>query len=182
MSLENNVIEEIHRWSKESLEKPNDHYNGLPACPFAKKTWSDNKIHFIYKYDEDWSVLNNCINDWNDNHDVVVLIDFDYPDIDDLYDLMAKYNDDLSEGKYKTKDMFLMGFHPEADSNEMLEDSFEMTEDNSYAMIFLQRLSKLQEASNLLREKGYYENCEEYYGSESLYQYRRDLYRRLKDG
>ena len=50
-------------------------------------------------------------------------------------------------------DMFVMGFHPESDENELLENSLEMTDDNSYAMIFLQRLTKLQEASNVLRKK-----------------------------
>ena len=68
--------------------------------------------------------------------------------------------------------MFVMGFYPESDENELLENSLEMTDDNSYAMIFLQRLTKLQEASNVLREKGYYDACQDYYENEPLYELR----------
>ena len=57
-----------------------------------------------------------------------------------------------------------------------------MTDDNSYAMIFLQRLTKLQEASNVLREKGYYDVCQDYYENEPLYELRAELYRRLRYG
>ena len=52
----------------------------------------------------------------------------------------------------------------------------------SYAMIFYQRLSKLQEASDSLRVNVYYNLCEDYYNAESLYKRRKSIYRRLKNG
>jgi len=179
MSLEGEIREEIRLWSKEALEQPNEHYNGLPACPFAKKAWSDDRVDFVFKYDSSWDVLFETIKGWDDSKDVIIIIDFDYLELEELYEFMDLLNDTLSEDG---TDMFVMGFHPEAESNELLSDSFEMTDDNSYAMIFLQRLTKLQEASNLLRDKGYYNLCEDYYESKSLYQLRESLYRRLKDG
>jgi len=77
----------------------------------------------------------------------------------------------------------LMGFHPDDEDNELLDDTeFDSTIDQPYAMIFLQRLSKLQEASNTLRIKGYYQIAETYYNGTELYKNRERLYRRLKNG
>ncbi len=32
------ICDEIKAWSKHALEVKNDNFNGLPACPFAKKS------------------------------------------------------------------------------------------------------------------------------------------------
>tara|TARA_Y100000766_G_scaffold227046_1_gene200079 strand:- start:6029 stop:6568 length:540 start_codon:yes stop_codon:yes gene_type:complete len=179
MSLEENIKNEIRLWSKEALEKPNENYNNMPACPFAKRAWVDDRVGFIFKRDESFDVLFEAIYGWDNRKDVVILIDFNYLDADDLYHFMDMLNQSLSEDGI---DMFVMGFHPESDENELLENSLEMTDDNSYAMIFLQRLTKLQEASNVLREKGYYDVCQDYYENEPLYELRAELYRRLRYG
>jgi hypothetical protein len=92
-------------------------------------------------------------------------------------------NKAISDGIFINKDMFLMGFHPDDDDNELLEEAdFDSTIDVPYAMIFLQRLSKLQEASNTLRIKGYYNYAENYYNGSKLYENRKTLFRRLKNG
>jgi hypothetical protein len=54
-----------------------------------------------------------------------------------------------------------------------------MVEDE-YAMIFVQRLSKVQEAADKLAKKGYYDNYLEEYNAEEIFQKREDLYRRLR--
>ena len=61
--------------------------------------------------------------------DVIILIDFFPMDLDDLDILLDDLNQDISSGKYNTKDMYLMGFHPEDESNELLDDSLDMEED-----------------------------------------------------
>ncbi len=174
------IVKEIRRWSSSVLEKTSDNYNGLPACPFAKKAWRENKVDFVFKDTADWDVLYLAIDDWDDSKDVVILVDNCYEDIEEFYEILDSLNEDLSNGVFNTKDMFLMGFHPESDDNDLLDDEIEMTDEESYAMIFLQRLSKLQEASDQLREKGYYDTCEEYYGGASSYHQRQEYYRRLK--
>lgn len=161
MSLEGQIKEEIRLWSQEALEQPiEDYYNGLPACPFAKKAWLDNRVDFVFKRNSSWDILSDTIKSWDDSKDVIILIDFNYLGLEELYEFLLSLNDTLSE---EGSDMFVMGFHPEegiVKSNELVSDSFEMTDDNSYAMIFVQRLTKLQEASNLLRDKGYYDLCD----------------------
>lgn len=182
MYLEGQIKEEIRLWSQELLEQPTEHYNGLPACPFAKKAWSDDRVDFVFKHNSSWDILYDTINSWDDSKDVIILIDFDYLGLEELYDFLLLLNESLSK---EGSDMFVMGFHPEegrVKSSELLSDSFEMTDDNSYVMIFVQRLTKLQEASNLLRDKGYYNLCEDYHEGNSLYKVRESFYRRLKDG
>ena len=36
--------EKIEKWIKETLSRPHETFNNLPACPFAKKAWLENKV------------------------------------------------------------------------------------------------------------------------------------------
>lgn len=182
--LEQKIISDLRNWSKNALEIPNKHYNNLPACPFAKAAWINDKVGFVFNYLEPEDLIYSCINNFDDSKDVVILVDFFPMDLDEMDIFLDDLNQDISQGKYNTKDLYLMGFHPEDENNELLDDSLDMEEDStpSYAMIFFQRLSKLQEASDSLRVKGYYDICEDYYDAESLYERRKSIYRRLKNG
>jgi|TARA_R100000773_G_C4192797_1_gene98086 hypothetical protein len=182
--LEQKIISDLRNWSKNALEIPNEHYNNLPACPFAKAAWINDKVGFVFNYLEPEDLIYSCINDFDDSKDVVILVDFFPMDLDEMDIFLDDLNQDISQGKYNTKDLYLMGFHPEDENNELLDDSLDMEEDStpSYAMIFFQRLSKLQEASDSLRVKGYYNICEDYYDAGSLYERRKSIYRRLKNG
>ena len=42
--LQKEIKKDVRKWSEEFLEIPNKHLGGFPACPFAKKTWQDNKV------------------------------------------------------------------------------------------------------------------------------------------
>ena len=44
MPLEEEIKKDVRKWSEHFLEIPNKHLGGFPACPFAKKTWKDNKV------------------------------------------------------------------------------------------------------------------------------------------
>lgn len=180
--LERAIIQETRDWSAHALEQSNEYYNDLPACPYAKKAWQDNRVGFCFKYNKDWQDLYKLISQWDDTRDVVVLIDFCPLPLDEMDEYLDQLNDAISDGFFINRDMFLMGFHPDDEGNELLDsDDFESTVETPYAMIFLQRLTKLQESSDLLRMKGYYNLCEKYYGAEMLYEKRQNLYRRLKD-
>jgi len=183
--LEQEIIKEMRDWSSHALEKINPNYNDLPACPYAKTAWAQDRVGFCFKYNDHWQDLYTLVSQWDDTKDVVILIDFCPLPIDEMDRYLNMLNDMISEGVLINKDMFLMGFHPDDEDNDFLDDTdFESatsTSEVSYAMIFLQRLTKLQEASDALRVKGYYNNCEEYYDSSQLYENRKFLYRRFKD-
>ena len=180
--LEQSVSHETLAWSKEVLEIPNEYFNGLPACPYAKKAWADNRVGITFKYTGHWQDLYTLISTWDDSKDVIILVDFCPLPLDKMDDYLDQLNEAISKGFFINRDMFLMGFHPDDVGNELLDDSdFESTVDVPYAMIFLQRLTKLQEASDTLRLKGYYDVSQKYYDADHLYERRLELYRRLSD-
>jgi len=180
--LEQAIIRETREWSAHALEQSNEYYNNLPACPYAKKAWQDEKVGFCFKYSTDWQDLYKLISQWDDSKDVVILVDFSPLPLDEMDGYLDQLNQAIADGFFINRDMFLMGFHPDDEGNELLDnDEFESTVEAPYAMIFLQRLTKLQEASDTLRMKGYYDTCQEYYGADNLYQNRVSLYRRLKN-
>ena len=38
---------EMRNWSAHALEIPNEYYNNMPACPYAKKAWATDKVGFL---------------------------------------------------------------------------------------------------------------------------------------
>ncbi len=92
-------------------------------------------------------------------------------------------NDVISDGMFIDKDVWVMGFHPHDEESEFIEDvEFEPHVDAEYAMIFVQRLSKLQEAADKLDKKGYYDVYNSQFNAREIYEERDRLYRRLKNG
>ena len=149
------VANEIRIWSNKILETPSDHYNGLPPCPFARKAWADNKVKISFGGKEE--VIKHCLQ-WNDKIEllIVVIEDSDWRDIDEWCEEenIHLVNDDLA----------LMAFVPESDSipsgqpDEELED-WDHLIDEPYSMVFIQRLSIVNAASDKLERQGYYKNC-----------------------
>ena len=39
---------DLRDWSQTVLEVPNESLNGLPACPYAKEAWKQNKVTRCY--------------------------------------------------------------------------------------------------------------------------------------
>ena len=95
----------------------------------------------------------------------------------------AKLDFYLLEGVFIDKDLWLMGFHPDDEPSEFGDEiTFEPETDARYAMIFVQRLSKLQEAADKLGKRGYYDSYDSQYNAREIYELREHLYRRLKNG
>ena len=81
------------------------------------------------------------------------------------------------------KDIWLMGFHPNDEPSDFVQEvTFDYETDTEYSMIFVQRLSKLQEAADKLDKKGYYDSYDGEYNASDIYEKRTELYRRLKNG
>ena len=70
-----------------------------------------------------------------------------------------------------------------ADQSRASEQAeIEALTDTEYSMIFVQRLSQLQEAADKLEKKGYYGNYNGEYNACEIFDKRQQLYRRLKNG
>ena len=94
---------------------------------------------------------------------------------------LSNINEKIHKGEYKQKDIWVMGFHPDDDVNELIDDgTFSEIVKEEYALIFVQRLTKLQESANKLKKLGYYDNYYNSYDVEDIYEQRENYYRRLK--
>lgn len=181
---EQEICKEIIAWSAHTLQKPNPYYNGLPPCPFAQKAWEDDKVLILFKYDKDFQVLYSTISQWEEQFDLVIIVDKAFKENpDDFHDYLNQMNEAISGGVFIDKDIWLMGFHPHDEQNDFIDDSsFMQLVEDEYALIFVQRLSKVQESADKLAKKGYYDNYLAEYDAEELFEKRAKLYRRLKNG
>ena len=179
--LEESIRKEIRDWSKHSLEKANENYNGFPPCPYAAKAWIDNKVDIQFKYDLSPEKLYENISHYNDKYELIILVDLEYElEPDRFHGYLEGINEAISNNAFQDKDIYVMGFHPEDDVNEIIEsDSFETEVDDVYSMIFIQRLSLLERASEKLRSKGYYNRTYGNYKVDEILQKRNKLFRRL---
>ena len=77
-----------------------------------------------------------------------------------------------------------MAFHPDDEPNELVyaHEDLESIIDTDYAMIFIQRLTKLHEAAEKLKKTGYYKEYEKQFGLMDMLRVRETYYRRLKHG
>ena len=170
MPLEKQIKDDVRKWSRLNLEVPNQHLNGMPACPFAKKTWAEKKVLIKIKQKNKWykTELNSHLQKLNLNkHEILIFCDpyFSYT-IDDFQGIIDSYN-----FWYNRKDIYFMGFHPRG--TPTLEEHAFLVDpgpDESYdgeleySMMLIQKFSQLQEASDKLHKAGYYDGWpKEYY-------------------
>lgn len=149
------VIAEIQQWSRQVLDRPSDHYNGLPPCPFARKAWADRKVKVTFGDKKE--VIKQCLG-WDESLDLLIVVteDWEWGDIDEWCE---GENEQLSDD-----DLTLMAFVPDSNAvppgqpEEELED-WDPLIDEPYAMVFIQRLSAVNAASDKLERQGYYKNC-----------------------
>jgi hypothetical protein len=159
------IHEEIRLWSKHYLEVRNKHLNGLPACPFARKSWAQNKV--------DIQIRNTDQGYTRDLHRHVKKLDFDKKELLIFCDTNFKQYSlnkfqsiiDNFNGRYNKKDVYFMGFHPYNPPNkEEQEFLLDPTGDASdlpeskieFSMMLIQKFSQLYEASDRLHRMGYY--------------------------
>ena len=182
--IEKDVIDEIKAWSEHALEVPNKYFNNLPACPYARSAWKDDKVDFVFKYCAHKQDIYTAVSCFEDTKDLVIIVDFAFQERPDDFDEdLKQLNNAISQGIFIDKDIWLMGFHPNDEPSDFVQEvTFDYETDTEYSMIFVQRLSKLQEAADKLDKKGYYDSYDEEYQASDIYEKREKLYRRLKHG
>ena len=181
----NNIKKEIRDWSKHALEVSSPDFNNLPPCPYAKAAWQEDKVEIVFKVDaEDYAELYLALVNWDDSKELIIIADTEYTeDPDKFHRFVDDLNEVIAEGAVEDKDFWIMGFHPEDEVNELLDDgSFEGETETSYALYFVQRLSKLEKAAEKLRPLGYYEKYFEEYDVAEMYELRTNFYRQLING
>ena len=184
IEVEKAVYSELVDWSATVLEKASPHFNNLPPCPYAKQAWVDGRVAVLFKYETNKQTLYSTVSQFDDNFDVAIIVDFKYDkDADLFHTYLDEMNDVISDGMFIDRDIWVMGFHPDDEESDFVQDvNFEPHVDAEYAMIFVQRLSKLQEAADKLDKNGYYDTYNGQYNAREIFEKRQRLYRRLKNG
>ena len=155
------VERDIRKWSHEFLEKPSDKLNGLPPCPYAKQAWLEDKVIFSINTGLDGLTEEIKKFDTHD-YDIVVWANEDLPEMAYLDGWCDGVNEAMS---IAGRDMHLMVFHPDYDAEEagldFLVDEDATDEGLVYCMVFVQRLSTLDDAALSLEKSGYYKHFPE---------------------
>ena len=180
----NNIVDEIKEWSKHTLEVSNPEFNNLPVCPYAKAAWKQAKVDIVFKFEkEDYKRLYMALHNWSDRKDLVIIADTEYiEDQEEFHEFVDNINEATANNVFRDKDMWVMGFHPEDEPNELFdeEEDVEPISEIDYAIFFVQRLSKLEEAAEKLRPLGYYDKYFQEYDVKHMYELRTNFYRRLR--
>lgn len=151
------IEQDLRSWSKNVLEVPSKHLNGLPPCPYARKAWLDNKVKVVECDDIFTCSLRHVPLIVDDEYDLVICASYEIPDIHDMEETIDAFN--LIGAR---TDVFFMPFHPDYGAEEagldfLYETDWESDVEQAYCMIFIQSLSKVDDASLKLEETGYYQ-------------------------
>jgi hypothetical protein len=150
------IEEDLRSWSREVLEVPNKSLNGLPACPYAREAWKQNKVRVV---ETDHIGVETILqaNKFNNNqYELVVVASYKFPTPYQFTDFIGFLND-----TYSWCDLHIMGFHPEygaeeADLDFLYDHDWASSIEEEYAMMFIQSLSQVDDASLKLEKLGYY--------------------------
>ena len=93
---------------------------------------------------------------FDNTYDLVIVASYRFPDMDFFNTYIETLNN-----KYAKDDLHIMGFHPDygaedADLDFLYENDWESSIEDEYAMLFIQSLSKVDDASLQLEKMGYY--------------------------
>tara|TARA_X000001036_G_scaffold387807_1_gene383751 strand:- start:263 stop:859 length:597 start_codon:yes stop_codon:yes gene_type:complete len=180
---EQKIKTEIREWSSNVIEMPNPNFKNIPTCPYAKSAWEKDLVKIVFDHNGRDEQLLQYISSYNDDYELIIVVETDYDeDQEGFHDGLSEVNSLISQDVWGDSDLWVMGFHPHDDESEVLDDeSFEPISEYSYGLIFIQRLSLLQEASNKLELQGYYNVYKDNPEITEMYEIRRDYYRRFLD-
>ena len=143
------VKEKLQDWLINFVEKSNPLLDNWPPCPYAKQARLNNKIHIVF---DDPLLISNYIS-YLDSYDVVVLC-FDHTKFSASQ--ITQFTKHLN-GVLMFKDFVVLEDHPDA---EEFVNGVKMNFGECGLMV-LQKLSKLNEAADQLKKKGYYKSWSE---------------------
>lgn len=142
------TIERLTNWMENVLEKPREKLGGWPLCPFAKKARTNNGIYisFIDWTNIDEEIYKSLLN--LEEKEVGVLL-FDPEELNNnkLFDYIYHKNKKLVKKNY-----VLIMDHP--DEKEELNGISTHFQYAGIVLVF--KLDKLNSATKLLKEKGYF--------------------------
>lgn len=149
----NNVEREIQNWIFGYLDQPSEYYGGSKPCPFAAKAWVNAKVTVTIGGPE---MVDKIAQSWSDDYDLRIVA----VDPSTSWPGMEQYCDVVNP-RLVDRDLVLIPFVPskmESEDPASDPERWGRVIEKPYAMVFVQRLSKLNDFSRLLEGQGYYKN------------------------
>lgn len=144
------IVDKLNKWMTEFVEMPNNKLGNWPPCPYARQARVNNKIAIKFStVDEFTDVVRESFETLEDKEVVVICFDHRTIDPDYLKGLVSGMNKTLMPINY-----VILEDHP--DSPEYV-NGVNMNF-GECGLLVLQKLDKLNKASEQLKEKGYYES------------------------
>lgn len=139
--------EEIQKWIEDFVSVYNDQLRQIP-CPFAKKAIINNTVRYVPASKNTLvSKLETYAHLWNDRYEVAIFYLQDNITPEELSIVVGNFND-----KFMSHDFVVLEDHP--DDPEILNGV--CMNFGKAPLVLLQRLSKINWASEQLRKRGYY--------------------------
>ena len=136
------------QWICDFVSKPNPLLNNFPPCPFAKQAMLEKKIDFEVA-DKDINLyLCEKSGRWTDDVDVCCIF---VPGVDP--DTLSNLVMDVNKNYLMPMNLLALEDHPQAEENV----NGVIMNNGKYPIVLMQRLSKIQNFSNILKKQGYYD-------------------------
>ena len=145
------MVEEIKQWVEDFVSVKHETLNVIP-CPFAKQALMNNAIKYV-PTERIGETLASMVDNWSDKYEVVVLYtDTELYTPQEVSDIVERFNK-----LAMSRDIVALEDHP--DDPEIL-NGVEMNFGKAI-LVLVQRLSKLNKASDILKKRGYYDDWPE---------------------
>lgn len=155
--------QEIMDWVIDFVEQPNTNLNGWPPCPHARKARLDDKFEIRPGAIDPYTDLMYA--DLGVRDVIAYVYDPDAFTSDRFNDLVDRVN----QGFLLSRDIIALADHPR--DHEVI-NGVSMNQ-GSYAIAFIQPLSKLNHYARIIAKKGYYDGWPEEY-LQNLFRHRQD--------
>ena len=145
------IVEKLTVWMKEFVEVPNPLLGNWPPCPYARQARVNNKIEFVYSpHDVIPATVEQNLSKLEDKDVIVIYFDHKMIQPDALAELVKVYN----EGFLMPRNHVALEDHPDCiEYVNGVKMNF-----GECGLLLVSKLNKLNEASDVIREKGYYEH------------------------
>jgi hypothetical protein len=145
---ETDIVEKLNNWMREFVEVPNPKLGDWAPCPYARQARISNKIKIIFSEIDYLSKIVKNSTDFLDVMEVVVIC-FDHKLVNPviLQEWVESMNNDLMKDNF-----VVLEDHP--DSPEYI-NGVKMNF-GECGLLIVQKLDKLNNASDQLKAKGYY--------------------------
>lgn len=138
----------IKTWIDEFVTQPNSNLNNFPPCPYAKQAILDNKVVYdLANVDIDLFLIKKA-ELWNEDVDVCVIF---VPGVSSQE--LSKLVEGINKRYLMGNNFVALEDHPDDEENI----NGVIMNNGKYPIVLMQRLSKIQMFSGILKKKGYYD-------------------------